>query len=98
MTKTEACRRVALAALLAGSMAAAQDASAGTMNGISLNGFADRSNALPDGGSPDGAEIAAGTAKPDPTGNPKRGSNSKRASNPDGIMAFFDGCPDPKNC
>ena len=42
MTKTEACRRVALAALLAGSMAAAQEASAGMqLNGSDLNGFAE---------------------------------------------------------
>ena len=61
MTKTEACRRVALAALLAGSMAAAQDASARTMNGIDLNGFADRSNALPDGGGPRGLSPNAGS-------------------------------------
>jgi hypothetical protein len=42
MTKTEACRRVALAALLAGGMAAAQDAHAGlNLNGSDLNGFAE---------------------------------------------------------
>ena len=42
MTKTEACRRVALATLLAGTIAAAQDAHAGlNLNGSDLNGFAE---------------------------------------------------------
>ena len=99
MTKTEACQRVALAALLAGSMAAAQDARAGfNLNGSDLNGFADR-GALPDGDGPDGAKIAIGTGnKPDTSGNPTRGSDPKRASNPDSIMVFFGGCPDRNNC
>jgi hypothetical protein len=44
-------------------------------NDPDLNGFADRSHALPDG-----ATVAAGTRRPDPQPDPKR------ASNPDDVM------------
>jgi len=88
MTKTEACRRVALAALVAGTMTGAvavtHDAHAKiTINGMSLNGFAD-DGTLPTGVSPnganrDGVQIAA-RAKPTPDPDPKRGSSPKGGS------------------
>jgi len=83
MTKTEACRRVALAALVAGTMAVAQEASAGMTNGVDLNGFAADGTlppgVSPDGANPDGVQIAAGD-KPTPTPDPKRGSSAKGGS------------------
>jgi hypothetical protein len=86
MTKTEACRRVALAALVAGTMAVAQEASAGMTNGLDLNGFAadgtlppgvSPDGANPDGANPDCVQIAD---KPTPDPNPKRGSSAKGGS------------------
>ena len=85
MTKTEACRRVALAALLAATLAGAHEARADpgfkiTVNGLDLNGFADR-GAFPTGDGPDGAEIVVGARPPTPDPSPKRSSGPKRDAN-----------------
>ncbi len=56
MTKTEACRRVALAALLAGVMVGAHEARAGiASNGFSYNGL-NLSGVAPDGTYPNGSQ------------------------------------------
>ena len=83
MTKTESCRRVALAALLAGTMAAAPAAQAKiTVNGLDPYGFADR-GAPPDGRSPDGAEIVVGAKPTTPDPDPKRDGSSAGPPTPD---------------
>jgi hypothetical protein len=113
MTKTETRRGVALAALLAGTIAGAaavaQDAHAKIgLNGLDPYGFAEEGGSPdgtgprglgPNGGGLDGAKIVPGkTDKPDPTPILKRGSNPKRASDLGGVMVAFPHCPDPRNC
>jgi hypothetical protein len=88
MTKTEACRRVALAALLTGAMTVAHEARANpgfkiTVNGLDLNGFAER-GAFPTGDSPDGAEIVVGARPPTPDPDPKRSSPPAASRSPPG--------------
>jgi hypothetical protein len=104
MTKTEACRRVALAALLAGTIAGTTAVTHDARAGLDPYGFADE-GVSPNGDGSDGAKIVPGkTGKPDSTptlkrdSDPKRGSGQKRASDLDGVMAFFGGCPDRNNC
>jgi hypothetical protein len=92
MTKTEACRRVALAALLAGSMAAAQEALAAVgepKNGLDPYGFADEGTS-PNGDSSGGVTIVAVPADPTPP-NP----DPKRASDLGGVMVAAKPDPSP---
>jgi hypothetical protein len=83
MAKTEACRRGALAALLAWTIAAAapEARSEGQeRNDPDLNGFAG-AGTFSNGDSSDGTKIVVrGPVTPDPKPDPKR------ASNPDGVI------------
>jgi hypothetical protein len=86
MTKTEACRRVALAALLAGAMAGAHEARADrgiATNGLDLNGV-NMQGVSPHGAGPDAAAPARAADPSRLRLRAARPATPERAAGPEG--------------